>query len=295
MKIRRVVSVCEIQDVNVWRIAAPRVLKYIDSDEYMLICPDDQVSDFVSVTSAGWKIVGESSFDSSFNFERISELVTGENKSRVGWLFQQFLKINAIIDHRLKDDDLVLIWDADTVPLRKLEFTDSKTGTIEYYYSASENRGAVNHQPYFETIKKLLGLEKRFKASFIAQCFPTKVGWAREAVGAIVNSSNKSYIEIVLNNIPGISGAEFSEYETMGTWNYAKHYDSISFKRRNNWSRNGARLLGSKLDGYFTGFFLWVFSINYDFVSFEKWQRKASPIHLFTFLKLSIKMLSGKL
>lgn len=295
MKIRRVVSVCAIQDVNVWRITAPRVLKYIDSYEYILICPDNQISDFMPVTPAGWKIIGESLFDSSFNLKKIDDLVTGENKSRAGWLFQQFLKINAIIDHQLNNDDLVLIWDADTVPLRKLEFTNSTTGTIEYYYFDTETHGTVNHQPYFTTIKKLLGLEKMLKASFIAQCFPTKVGWARETVSAICNSSNQTYIERVLNNIPGISGAEFSEYETMGTWNYAKHYDSISFKRRNNWSRNGTRLLGSRLDGYFTDFFLWVFSINYDFVAFEKWQRKVSPFHLFTFFKLWIKMLLGKL
>lgn len=295
MKIRRVISVCAIQDVNVWRITAPRVLEFIESDEYLLICPDNQIFDFISATPAGWTIVGENSFDSSFNFKRIEGLVTGENKTRVGWLFQQFLKINAIIDPRLNDDDLVLIWDADTVPLKKLEFTNSTTGAIEYYFFDTQNRGTVHHEPYFTTIKNLLGLEKKFHASFIAQCFPTKVGWAREAVNAISSSSDKSYIEVILNNLPGISGAEFSEYETMGTWNYSNHFDSIGFKKRNSWCRNGARLLGSRLDGYFTNFLLWVFSINYDFVAFEKWQRRASPFHLFSFVKLSVKMLSGKL
>ncbi len=285
---RRIVCPCTLQDSGVWHYSASRILKFIESDEYLLICPDNQVPEFTDLTPLGWRIAGESQFVSRIEQERINKSAVVANKQRGGWLFQQFLKINAVIDPLLRDNDLVLIWDSDTVPLGKIRFKNSN-GKIEYYYSLE------NHQPYFQTIQKLLRLEKSAEFSFVAQCFPTKVRWAREVVSAIAGTGSRSYIQTVLESLPGLESSEFSEYETMGVWNYENYPESVTFKKKNNWKRNGAEFLGSDLKGPLIGLFLFIFSLRFDFVSFEKWQKKIAPSRLFVrFLKNIFKKIPGK-
>lgn len=264
------VSVCALQDIGAWRATAPRVLERIESEEYLLICPDAQIPDFTRATPGPWRIAGDDAFCGGYGFKRVESLVTGFNKRNVGHLFQQFLKINALIDPVLRDEDLVLIWDADTVPLRKIRFTDPATGKIGYY------SGVEHHPPYFQTLQKLTGLGKVVGPSFIAQCFPTKVKWAREFVEAV---SGGSYIQVCLDSLPGLDpqSQEFSEYEMMGTWNFVKHPEAVALKTRNRWTRHGSRLVGSELKGPWTGLFLFFLSFLYDFAAFEKWEERLSP------------------
>jgi hypothetical protein len=288
---RRVVSVCAIQDIRVWRVSALRILKYIESAEYVLVCPDPQIPDFTAVTPSGWRIVGDSFFAGPHDFKYVESMVTGFNKLNVGHLFQQFLKMNALADPALKDEDWVLIWDADTVPLRKIRFINSRTGKVECY------SGVEHHDPYFQTIQRLTGLQKKVGFSFIAQCFPTKVGWVREVVQAIAGSKDKHYVQVILENLPGLDpkSQEFSEYELMGTWYFEKHPQEVSWKTGKHWTRSGSRYLGTDFKSPWIGFFLFLLSFYYDFAAFEKWEERLSLGCLFTgAFKKIFRMLTWK-
>ncbi len=263
--LKRVISVCEKKDINAWRIASDRITRYIKSDSYQLICPESQVEDFKSASSSGWSVVGEELYSSGCEPVYIRGRVSGHNTSRVNWLFQQFIKINAIVGSELADDDAVLIWDADTIPLREIDFFDS--GRLSCFH------GPEHHRPYFETIEKLFGFGRMADQSFIAQCLPVRVGWVREMVGEIETRFAKPYVDAVLNLLPGNSGSEFSEYETIGSWVLVHYPDGMTFKKKKRWLRSGARIFGPAPSELRIGLGSWILSICYDFVALENWSR----------------------
>jgi hypothetical protein len=88
--------------------------------------------------------------------------------------------------------------------------------------------------------------------------------------------------------LPGSDTQEFSEYETMGTWNLEKHPESVVFKSGNHWTRNGSKLLGAELKGPFTGFFLSLMSLKFDYAAFEKWEDRVPVSRLF--IRLLVKI-----
>ncbi|WP_348223662.1 hypothetical protein [Luteolibacter sp.] len=222
---------------------------------------------FEAATAPGWEITGESRFSSNCQLDMIRGKVSGANTNRVHWLFQQFIKINAIAESDLDDGELVVIWDADTVPLRKIDFSDGPTGCIRYYH------GKEHHQPYFDTIEALCDLERLTNLSFIAQCLPVRAGWVRELLQDIEERLSQSYVEAVLSRLPGKSGSEFSEYETIGAWVLAHHRDEMVFRKKNRWLRSGSSFFGSRTFGPMAMILFRLLAIRYDFVAIENWRR----------------------
>lgn len=53
------------------------------------------------------------------------------------------------------EDDYFLIWDADTIPLRKLEFFDGQGRMLL-------TKAEEYHPPYFQTYEKILGQPRTF-------------------------------------------------------------------------------------------------------------------------------------
>lgn len=273
-RLKRIITVCEKKDISAWKITSSAILQRIAAEDYLLICPDSQINHFQSVTPADWRIIAESVFSQNCEVALIRERVRGENKSRVHWLFQQFLKLNSIVAADLEDGDAILIWDADTVPLRKLDFIEPETGRLVYYH------GTENHSHYFETMEKLLGYGKAFEGSFIAQNLPIYVGWARHLIREIEANSGTSYSHAILDTLPGISGSEFSEYETLGTWAYRNRREQMIIRRKNRWLRCGTELLGTDPSKVRARILLKSLSLYYDYIAIENWRRDLSLGHL---------------
>lgn len=268
--IKRVVSVCEARDIRVWKIASERIVSHIAAESYQLVCPDAQIALFREATNPAWEILGEDAFTTDCTVAMIRERVTAENVHRVNWLFQQFVKINAISCSELGDEDVVLIWDADTVPLRDISFVENGTGRLLCHH------GTERHAPYFKTIQALLGFGRMTDFSFIAQCLPLRVGWLRELLAEIESRAGRPYAETVLSYLPGESGAEFSEYETIGSWMFRHHPEDISFRVQNRWMRRGSSIFPTNLSSSFARVLFSILSMRYDFVAIESW--KAEPI-----------------
>ena len=264
----RVVSVCEKRGAAAWKLAARRVPKHIRAREYLLVCPDSQLSDFRAITPASWTIRPDSDFlggrDKAF-FEQFAVYKEG-----IGWYLQQIIKLQAVADPALADNDVALIWDADTVPLRRLNFPD-KDGRLLHFI------GAEDHQPYFDTMASLLGLQRQVNYSFVAQCFATKAGWARELVNAIEKASGKEFPLAIFSQLRGIpKGGEFSEYETLGNFAMSRHAGEM---RRTDapWIRDVGCAARPKCGGAWCTVVLHLLSKRYCYASFERWHR-ATPI-----------------
>lgn len=79
--------------------------------------------------------------------------------SKKGWYLQQFLKMGFAMSEY--SEDYYLIWDADTLPVRKIDFFhDNKV-----LFCLKDEY----HIPYFDTLKKIIGQSKAISQSFIAE------------------------------------------------------------------------------------------------------------------------------
>jgi hypothetical protein len=174
---------------------------------------------------------------------------------------QQFIKISAAKDS-IKDA-VVLIWDADTVPIKKIDFI-TQDGKLIYY------KGVEHHQPYFDFIYRLLGLEKKVDFSFIAQCFALKASWLQELCDELENKYGVHWIDALLNSIDFNEGNGFSEYELLGTYFSYTHKNSMSFVDKK-WLRLGNSKVGHV--SFLNQQLIQGPLSEFDFLSFEAWDK----------------------
>ena len=259
--INEVISVCSAKDIDVWAVAAPKIIESIKASHYTVIVPDSQVQLFAGVTSAPYQVKPESQFVGNAK-EKITKVLTKSNQDRVGWYLQQFVKIAAVLKHA--DDDLVLIWDADTVPVKSLNFIEPD-GRLLYY------KGSEHRKSYFVFIEKALGLKRTQDFSFIAQSLVTRVSWARTLFQSLENKTQLPWIDAILNQLDPAEPAGFAEFETLGSWIWHHHRNEIVISNRP-WYRNGFSLVGNPLT---LSTLVWRgLARQYDFVSFEAWDQR---------------------
>jgi hypothetical protein len=262
-KIDQIICVCCARDAPVWKIASMYITKNIDSVQYKVIVPDNEVELFKKISSKPFEVLGESVYTKRFANE-IKKRLLNKISSQFGWYLQQFIKLAAVAG--CKSDEVVLIWDADTVPLKKLVFINEQ-GRLNYY------QGTEHHQPYFETIERLLGLSKKVNFSFIAQCFAIKAEWIQELFDDIEKKHGQSWELALLDAINFEEGNSFSEYETLGTFVSEYHASEINYIQ-SEWLRLGNSTIGHP--AFLSPDLIDKKLYQYDFVSFEKWD-KAKP------------------
>jgi hypothetical protein len=231
--IDNVISVCTIKDIRTWASAVNYITTFIKSKKYHLIVPERYLNEFRYVTPDQVLIHSEDSLAKEFSFESLESIIPISNHWRVGWYYQQLLKIQALLVFGKDLEENNLLWDADTIPLQKLEFISEEK---LIYYTGNEY-----HEPYFETINRLLALEKKTDFSFIAQCFPVKHKWLLKFKDEIENRNKKKWFDAILNCSNLDHPTSFSEYETLGTY-FASHYGPQMLVNKTYWERFGNKL-----------------------------------------------------
>lgn len=259
--IAEVICVCSWGDAPTWEKAATHIIWNIAARHYKLLVPDKEVERFREITPYAFQVLPESRYVADISV-CLNAAIPPESLGRRGWYLQQFIKIAAA--RAAADNDVVLIWDADTVPLKPLHFTD-ESGRILYY------RGSEHHLPYFTLIRNLLGLEREVDFSFIAQCFPLRVRWLHELCDELELKYGMPWYEAIITRIDFSQDSGFSEYETMGTYIACHHPEEIAFSSAK-WWRFGNRLVGDIT--LLTDRKAKALSRKFDFLSFEKWERK---------------------
>lgn len=237
MQITKVVSVCIRRDLKVWQIASPRILENIEATQYELIVPYCDTKHFQKVTPQNFIISNDEDYITPNYRNKIARLLAQKNEFGPNWFIQQFLKILAVANGQ--QEDIFLIWDSDTIPLRKLSFIDD-AGRLYYYHSDEY------HKPYFETIQKLLSLNRIAPYSFISQCFPLYSQWAKMMIQEIEMSFNLPWMEAICTNIAG-PGNYFSEYETLGNFALHNFPEFIKFYD-GKWERRGGKYFRGNKD-----------------------------------------------
>jgi len=229
-----VYSVCKASDISTWKQTSQNLLKYVDSKNYLVIVPDDEVLLFRSITDPVFRVVPETVYIGDLKSTLLSRMPDA-SRWRLGWYLQQFIKLAVL--YEAKDYENYVIWDADTVPIKKIDFFRT-TGDVEFFV------GTEAHHPYFEFTEKLLDLSKIAPFSFIAQCFPCKGNWVKCFFKFVEEKFNDNYVNAIINliNFNELSG--FSEYETVGQFIFNRFQQQIIVKQKK-WLRQGTALIGS--------------------------------------------------
>lgn len=259
-RLNKLICVCCKRDAATWKVASKYITQNIESDVYQVYVPDQEVNFFRLISDKQFNVIGESIYTQSFA-EAIQSKLPLDMKNQFGWYLQQFIKLSAAKDS--EEGETVLIWDADTVPIQRLNFI-AEDGKLVYYKSEEY------HKPYFIFIQKLLGLNKLVDFSFIAQCLVMKALWLQELCAELEAKSGCDWVRTLLDVIDFSEGNGFSEYELLGTYFSYRHQNSICFTDRK-WLRLGNSTVGHVnflnqewIDGPLR---------DYDFLSFEAWDK----------------------
>lgn len=157
-----------------------------------------------------------------------------------------------------------LIWDADAIPLRDMEFFN-ETGKI-LIEKASEY-----HKPYFHTMKSLdlaIKLRKVVDFSFISEHLMVNREKMLELIDLVESRHKKPFWEAILEAIElqDLAHSGFSEYETYGSFlalKYPQNFHAITRKR----DRFAKQILGANPSDEILSWY----GREYEVCGFESW------------------------
>lgn len=253
-----------------WANIHPNLIKYIDCDSYRVIVPKSMLSRFQEVTDPRIHVIDESTIISNEVRKELDSVISAKFPNRFNWYLQQFLKVEYVLQHE-HDDNAVLMWESDTMPLTTLKFVNNDD-TINYYI------GTENNPHYFKTLNKVIGIDKQISGSFIGQCLPSRARWVRAFCKLVTERTGRYWLHAVADAISGDHPAEFSEYESIGSYIYQTHRDQIHLSPRR-WWRFGGSLFGLDVPNI-DPVALEKFSLDYDFVAFENWDTWPVGLHI---------------
>ncbi len=234
----------------------------------IVITKKEKISEFVSVFQDKIELIDEDNIVEGLTINKVKDYfkLKHAEQDRAGWYFQQFLKLGISKSDMISD--FYLIWDADCVALSPISFFSKEKKLL--IDTTSEY-----HQPYFDIIEKLLGIKKQVDYSFISEHIVFDKSIVQGLLDQISSEAESDWwIEILEKIEPcNLSRSGFSEYELYGNY-LAKYYPEYFEVRKLRKTRKGTKLLG--LQPSSIGLFM--FSLVFDYISFEEWQEKYKPL-----------------
>ena len=224
-------------------------------NKYVIIVPKKDIKDFENKLNCfkNIEIIEEDRVCSKKKFYNLCDSYFKNNQDyesfRKNWYYQQILKLNYISDTENFSNNNIVIWDADTIPIRKIEFFDDEN--IPFIYGS----GYEYYSPYFVTNKLLLGSKSAvLNLSCITQFVALNLQIRKDIKKFFLDYNSKIKIKNsdlfianvllnVLSSSPKLKASspniDFSEYEFIGNFilnNYKrskKEQKRIKFFRNN--------------------------------------------------------------
>ena len=179
-------------------------------------------------------IVDEERIINFSNFKKISNKYLASTnyfkdiQKRLGWYYQQILKISFIYDFIEKRNENIIIWDADTIIIKKINFFNKNLsnnyGTTSYF-----------HRAYYETNKSILKKLPPYYISSLAQFIsitPKEQKFLKKKLSQnkkLGKKFSETLTHIVMKTVSSThkkyNGSLFSEYELIGQSNLLLKYD----------------------------------------------------------------------
>jgi len=230
---KNIINICQVSlDNNIPLIIEnfENFKKIYGEIKVFILCPKKELNEFKkNLPFKEIEIIDEEEI-LSFNefeiiFQKLSKNINYKDlfKKRLTWYYQQILKISFAVNFTQKNNENLIIWDADTIILKKIEFFKNDK-SIKYgnffefhkaYYTSNEN--ILNTLPnyYISFLNQFIAISK-IESDFLIKNFlnydPLKKEFAHEISELILSSIFKKH-QIY-------NGSLFSEYELIGMSNY---------------------------------------------------------------------------
>jgi hypothetical protein len=262
----QILTICKGRDLPILEITARKLLEMVSCQTLFVIAPDRDCPAIRKRLGSVATVIPEDNFIPSMNITQLKMLQVPNFPQGAGWYFQQLLKLQfAYFDPA---EDYYLIWDADTVPVKPMNFFDEEgrmllTKATEY------------HAPYFKTYRNLFGAEPHREFSMIAQHMIVQKSVVRAMLAQIEQRIDgaAAWPWKIMRSLPESGDNLFSEYETYGHYLKNHYPDRVRFINRI-WRREFRLNQGCALP---TPAELTVLAGDYDYVAFERanggWRR----------------------
>lgn len=227
-----IVTACRAADLRILAVTAEALRVHVPFKKLHVITARKNFPKFRRQLAADIELIDEDALIPDMTLAQLRLLPVPGFPRGAGWYFQQFLKLGYAFQN--PSDDYYLIWDADTVPLRPMEFFDEEDRML---FATGEEE----HKPYFETYRKLLREDPAREFSFITQHAIVQKSVAREMLAKVEANfpGTESWAWKIVRNLEGTGNNLFSEFETLG--HYVKnHYPARAAFRRLAWQREGS-------------------------------------------------------
>jgi hypothetical protein len=224
-----VITACLPRDLPILKLALDGLRRHGNVSTITVATAAGHFPAFRRALGASVELLEEDAVVPGMTIAQLRELPGFEEPKVAGWHFQQLVKFA----YGLHGDPATdfLIWDADTVLLRPLDWFDGAGRT--WFTMADEY-----YAPYFDSYRRLLGEEPQREFSFIAQHMVMNRGVLREMLATIeahVPGDETWPWKIMRGLRPG----SLSEYEYYGHFFKNCHPERAAF-RRLSWTRDGA-------------------------------------------------------
>lgn len=217
----------------------PYKMVFIGTSSLKKLLPDFDYIEFID----------ENALSSGLSIEKIKNILiqkTGVG-NRGGWYFQQFLKM-AYSEHC--KDEYYLIWDSDTLPLKKISFFSNDLKPYLSYKKFEKY-----DLPYFDTIKNIFKIDtlvNQKSKSYVVEHMLFNTNIMRNLISSIESNSELSgdtFFEKILNAIShkNLNLSGFSEFETYVAFVKNRWPDFYEYRPWNN-LRCGKIFLGTQPD-----------------------------------------------
>lgn len=219
------------RDLSVLSISLPHIRHFLRPERIVFVAPQACLGklDKEGMRREGDLLLDENALAPGLSLASVRGLIAsrGGDESRAGWYFKQI----AIFAYAFRRDAPAhyLTWDSDTVPVRPIRFFDEEGRALLA-------RKHEYHRSYFEAIERLTALKRQAKFSFIAEHMLFEGEIVRDMVTTMLRGRPFDGGLLAATILGAVSDRDlaasgFSEYETYGTFAYAKHRDRISVRR----------------------------------------------------------------
>ena len=230
-------NICQVSLLGNIRIVKENLLnfnKFYQNNFHYIICPKKEKIYFKrKLKNRNCEIIDEDTIITFKKFKKIANKYLKkksyfkEIQNRLNWYYQQVLKLTFVIDFINKTKSPIIIWDADTIILKKISFF-KKNNSINYGTTSEF------HKAYYKTNKVLLNILPRYFISSLAQFISITPSEAKFLIKKLSRIKNKSksigdwITDVIFKSITSAhqnyNGSMFSEYELIGQSNLLKNY-----------------------------------------------------------------------
>ena len=265
-------NICQVSlagNIPIIRENYKEFVKFYKNVSFYIICPKKEKKLFrQKLNLNNLVVVDEENILKFKKFERLSLKFLKDKKyiklikPRLKWYYQQVLKVTFLIDFVNKYKNKIVIWDADTLILKKINF-------FEKNISISYGTTSEYHKAYYDTNRIILKKLPKYFISCLAQFISiseTENKYLQKNISKFIKKRKKTsewITEVIFTAISkahqNYNGSMFSEYELIGQCNLIyknKKQKLISGLRENisgklnNMQKKIVRLLGYKYVAY---------------------------------------------